>query len=706
MGPEFSAQYMTPDYFDSLKVPDDVIALIFENLQVTDLVHAIQTCTRFYTVGLKASAWKRMNLSQITIGQSALHRVMERKSEVICLYGATVFHDEIFYPPVDIPDFTMLTFLDVSYLVYDDPKTMSNLLSRTCSLQVIVEVIARRCPGLIEIDLSDCSEVTSAGLEKLTELTDLKILQLDSLEALNLHGCVTDDGVAYIRKELAPTLMFARLGFFAVRPKLQPSIAKSTARAARNLQTTRRFFTRVLNATLRTKFAARPFAALPHGRRDPSRRYSILRANRRFVRFDRQFQFFDQIKALFAGSERYNRELLVDELPVGLANYEIGNFIACGCNAAVYELVLKTDFVKNRHLSPSIGPLALKLIFNYDFSLPERQILRETKSELIPFVNASNYLLTGTFGSLKRSHPNVIKIYTAFVDRMPLLDGADRLYPEALPTADIYRMTLREYCLTRKRNYWAARVMFGQLLEAIVFLYDSEIVHRDIKSDNVLLDFNSDDEIPHLVLSDFGSAMSNSLTLRYENEFTNLGGNISLRAPEISRTKLMPGVVLDYSLADLWSCGTLGYEIFTRRNPFYSYLNSVTYNENDLPDFPRRVPSTLKTLIAQILRVDPKERPSPHVAANIVSLSLFRFGQKKLDDMIGLFVAETISARLISPAIISPSELQLRATFLSRIDRTKIWMAVEHMIESTAHDLEPSSSRTISSAESDIMLTV
>ncbi|KAI6194406.1 Protein kinase domain-containing protein [Aphelenchoides besseyi] len=691
MGPEFSAQYMTPDYFDSLKVPDDVIALIFENLQVTDLVHAIQTCTRFYTVGLKASAWKRMNLSQITIGQSALHRVMERKSEVICLYGATVFHDEIFYPPVDIPDFTMLTFLD-----------MLNLAQFNGFDDELCHYIAQN-KNLTLLNVEMCERFSVKGIKEILESCQK---QLDSLEALNLHGCVTDDGVAYIRKELAPTLMFARLGFFAVRPKLQPSIAKSTARAARNLQTTRRFFTRVLNATLRTKFAARPFAALPHGRRDPSRRYSILRANRRFVRFDRQFQFFDQIKALFAGSERYNRELLVDELPVGLANYEIGNFIACGCNAAVYELVLKTDFVKNRHLSPSIGPLALKLIFNYDFSLPERQILRETKSELIPFVNASNYLLTGTFGSLKRSHPNVIKIYTAFVDRMPLLDGADRLYPEALPTADIYRMTLREYCLTRKRNYWAARVMFGQLLEAIVFLYDSEIVHRDIKSDNVLLDFNSDDEIPHLVLSDFGSAMSNSLTLRYENEFTNLGGNISLRAPEISRTKLMPGVVLDYSLADLWSCGTLGYEIFTRRNPFYSYLNSVTYNENDLPDFPRRVPSTLKTLIAQILRVDPKERPSPHVAANIVSLSLFRFGQKKLDDMIGLFVAETISARLISPAIISPSELQLRATFLSRIDRTKIWMAVEHMIESTAHDLEPSSSRTISSAESDIMLTV
>lgn len=53
-----------------------------------------------------------------------------------------------------------------------------------------------------------------------------------------------------------------------------------------------------------------------------------------------------------------------------------------------------------------------------------------------------------------------------------------------------YRMTLREYVLTMKRNYWTARVMFGQLLEAIVFLYEHTISHRDMKSDNILLDFN------------------------------------------------------------------------------------------------------------------------------------------------------------------------------------------------------------------------
>lgn len=51
-------------------------------------------------------------------------------------------------------------------------------------------------------------------------------------------------------------------------------------------------------------------------------------------------------------------------------------------------------------------------------------------------------------------------------------------------------MTLHDYVRKEKRNYWYGRVIFGQLLEAVVFLYQHKISHRDMKSDNVLLEFD------------------------------------------------------------------------------------------------------------------------------------------------------------------------------------------------------------------------
>jgi hypothetical protein len=63
-------------------------------------------------------------------------------------------------------------------------------------------------------------------------------------------------------------------------------------------------------------------------------------------------------------------------------------------------------------------------------------------------------------------------------------------------------------------------------------------------------------------------------------------------------------------------------------NPFYSKLSSATYTEDELPALPQRVPSSVKSVVYRMLKIDPEERVLPHVAANVISLSLFRFGNE------------------------------------------------------------------------------
>ncbi|VDN32691.1 unnamed protein product [Gongylonema pulchrum] len=291
------------------------------------------------------------------------------------------------------------------------------------------------------------------------------------------------------------------------------------------------------------------------------------------------------------------------------------NIIACGCHAAVYEARARTVEKAERtplgtvcanlpctSSSPTAHrkqidtedpfiayPLALKIMFNYQFAAPERHLWMDMGTELIPVRKrppeligymAKYFLAFMSF--LPHSHPNIVHMYKAFTDRMPILEDAHRLYPEALPTNDFfelvvdepktlfivmkrYRMTLREYVLTCKRNFWIGRVMFGQLLEAIVYLYDRRISHRDIKSDNILLDFDTEEDVPHLVLSDFGCALATGTwKVRYHSDTVDLGGNLALRAPEIRCARPDPDQLVDFRMADLWAAATIGYEIFTR----------------------------------------------------------------------------------------------------------------------------------------------
>uniref|UniRef100_A0A0R3RI19 non-specific serine/threonine protein kinase n=1 Tax=Elaeophora elaphi TaxID=1147741 RepID=A0A0R3RI19_9BILA len=468
----------------------------------------------------------------------------------------------------------------------------------------------------------------------------------------------------------------------------------------------------------------------------------LLGINRRrisLLKIYSKFEVSERIKKLFLTNVRYNSESRTTEVPNRLEDYEIGSNIACGCDAAVYEARIRTpEKIERRPSSicanlpftssflqmkqsvtedPIVAyPYALKIMYNYEFDASERHLWMDMGTELVPLIEKPPEL-TGCMANmsfLPSAHPNIVKMYKAFTDCMPVMEDARHLYPEALPTADLYeliidepktlyRMTLREYVLTHKRNYWFGKVMFGQLLEAIVYLYNHRISHHDV---------------PHLVLSDFGCALATGTwKVRYDTDTIYLGGNLALRAPEIRCAHPAPNNWVDFRMADLWAAATIGYEIFTRTNPFYSRMRSDQYAEYELPPLPKKMDYPIKAVIRDMLQIDPNKRPSPSVAANVLSISLFRFGHdlRKLFDDCGfdetlfggkindlknaasktlealeekmtaslndftlLFAAETILARNIHPNVISTAELQLRATFLSRIDHECIWSALSY----------------------------
>ena len=108
------------------------------------------------------------------------------------------------------------------------------------------------------------------------------------------------------------------------------------------------------------------------------------------------------------------------------------------------------------------------------------------------------------------------------------------------------------------------------------------VAHRDLKSDNLLIDRGgrgeAEEGFPRLVIADFGCCLTGGLSLPFVTWETDRGGNAALMAPEVAKAK--PGIFANirYDKADVWTAGALAYEIFGAENPFYSrHITSRNY---------------------------------------------------------------------------------------------------------------------------------
>lgn len=306
-------------------------------------------------------------------------------------------------------------------------------------------------------------------------------------------------------------------------------------------------------------------------------------------------------------------------------------------------------------------PLALKMMFNYDIQSNAMAILRAMHKETIPAVhNFMNPEAEGWEKLLMEQsiqlppHPNIVMMYGVFCAQVPNLMQSSSLYPMALPpriNPNGYGRNMSLFLLMKRYNsslcdYLSQNsdiplrtrlLLFTQLLEGAAHMYRYGVAHRDLKSDNILIDLNGNDVYPVLVLSDFGCCLAdknNGLCMPYTSYDIDKGGNTALMAPEIICK--VPGTfsMLDYSKSDLWACGTIGYEIFGSYNPFYGHrtnndvtvnapLKSSTYKETDLPVLNSNTPLIVKKLIFNLLQRNPNNRLSPDIAANVMQLFLW-----------------------------------------------------------------------------------
>ncbi len=189
-------------------------------------------------------------------------------------------------------------------------------------------------------------------------------------------------------------------------------------------------------------------------------------------------------------------------------------------------------------------------------------------------------------------HPNVVRVINLVVEGdtlgivMELARGRD------------LRRTLAE-----ERTYppdVAAR-LFLQVLAGLTAVHDAGVLHRDIKPENILLDFYGDRV--RVKLTDFGVAR-----LTYGTSLTRTTGLIG--TPEY----MAPETALDgtaTSASDLYSAGTVLYEMLAGRTPFGGGPPLAVLRrqaEESPPPIPG-LPLSLWAYVESLLAKDPYTRP-------------------------------------------------------------------------------------------------
>ncbi|XP_058674654.1 serine/threonine-protein kinase PINK1, mitochondrial [Ammospiza caudacuta] len=449
------------------------------------------------------------------------------------------------------------------------------------------------------------------------------------------------------------------------------------------------------------------------------------------------------IQTVFVGKNKPQKDPLSSLRWQGfkLEEYLIGQPIGKGCSAAVYEAAIPfcpapqdpaqsspLPALQQQPASASQGaeeepvvkhqpqgafPLAIKMMWNISAGSSSEAILDAMGRELVP---ATGLALSGEYGAVSgrrnpvlgrkklQPHPNIIQVIRAFTSSVPLLPGAFADYPDMLPLSlnprgighsrtlflvmKNYPFTLRQYLQENTPDVRLSTVMILQLLEGVDHLVRHGIAHRDLKSDNILVEFDSAG-CPWLVITDFGCCLADEnigLRLPFTSSYVDRGGNGCLMAPEVITASPGPGTVINYSKADAWAVGAIAYEILGLANPFYGHgdssLESRSYQEDQLPSLPNHVPFEVRQVIKVLLQRDPNKRLSARVAANVLHLSLWGDSvvasrTLKPDQMIAWLLCQS-AATLLTNRLADKSQVEtkMKMCFLANLEFEDLWAAI------------------------------
>lgn len=212
----------------------------------------------------------------------------------------------------------------------------------------------------------------------------------------------------------------------------------------------------------------------------------------------------------------------------------------------------------------------------------------------------------------KLDHPNVTKFVGASMGtsnlKIPTKNSSTN-NQESLPSRACCVIveflpggTLKQYLIRNRRKKLAYRIVVQLALDlsrGLSYLHSEKIVHRDVKTENMLLDGNR-----NLKIADFGVARVEALN---PSDMTGETGTLGYMAPEVLDGK-------PYNrTCDVYSFGICLWEIYCCDMPYpdlsFADVSSAVVRQNLRPEIPRCCPSALVNIMRKCWDANPIKRP-------------------------------------------------------------------------------------------------
>ena len=193
-------------------------------------------------------------------------------------------------------------------------------------------------------------------------------------------------------------------------------------------------------------------------------------------------------------------------------------------------------------------------------------------------------------------HPNCVCLYEA-------IETSSRIYlvMDMADNGDLLEYIRSKGALSEEK----ARDFFRQLIDATAYMHERDIVHRDLKCENLLLT-----QLNAIMISDFGfSRIQAKIPETQKRKLSRtFCGSYAYAPPEILR-----GIAYDGTMADIWSLGVVLFTMVCASLPFDdSNLKILLDQVSKRVQFPRKRGALLsvevKNLIGRMLTSDVNDR--------------------------------------------------------------------------------------------------